>query len=200
MTSINNSLFSILIKSTENNIGKIGTTSLSEALKSNTTLTELNLSCEHKRNNTQMISTKTNNSFIIIQSTENNIKEEGTAALSDVLKSNTTLIQLDLNREHKRNNTQMISISNSLFSFFTKSTDNWIGKRGATLLSDALKSNSTLTELNLRGEDKRTKTNCIHYKSTLHIINRKHHQRPRKSIVKKCIEIKHNTHKTRLGL
>ena len=49
MTSINNSLFSFLFTSTVNNIGDTGATSLSESLKSNTTLTELDLRCEYKR-------------------------------------------------------------------------------------------------------------------------------------------------------
>ena len=48
--------FSIHIKTTDNEIGEIGTTSLSDVLKSNTTLTELDLSGEDKRNNTQMSS------------------------------------------------------------------------------------------------------------------------------------------------
>ena len=53
MGSINNPLLSMLIQSTGNNIGDTGATSLSEALKSNTALTQLDLGCETKRNNTQ---------------------------------------------------------------------------------------------------------------------------------------------------
>ena len=56
MASINNPLFPILIKITDNNIGDIGATSLSEALKSNTALTQLDLRGEDKTNNTQMAS------------------------------------------------------------------------------------------------------------------------------------------------
>ena len=52
MKFINKPLFSIFTKSTANNIRNRGATSLSDALKSNTTLTELNLSCEDKRINT----------------------------------------------------------------------------------------------------------------------------------------------------
>ena len=52
----------------------------------------------------------------------------------------------------------MKSISNSLFSFLFTSTDNKIGETGATSLGESLKSNTTLTELNLSGEDKRKKT------------------------------------------
>ena len=43
MTSIGKPLFFVLIKSTENRIGETGATSMSDALKSNTTLTKLNL-------------------------------------------------------------------------------------------------------------------------------------------------------------
>ena len=45
--SINNPLFSIVIKSTANSIGEAGESSLNDALKSNVTLAKLNLSCEH---------------------------------------------------------------------------------------------------------------------------------------------------------
>ena len=71
--------------------------------------------------------------------------------MSDALKSNTTLTQLNLESKHKRNNIQMTSINNPHFSTFIKSTVNNIGDRGATSLSDALKSNTTLTKLNLWG-------------------------------------------------
>ena len=52
----------------------------------------------------------------------------------------------------------MKSIDNSLVSFFFTTTDNYIRDTGATSLSESLKSNTTLTELNLSGEDKRKKT------------------------------------------
>ena len=52
----------------------------------------------------------------------------------------------------------MTSINNSLLSFVFTSTDNEVGETGKTSLSDALKSNTTLTELNLKREDKRKKT------------------------------------------
>ena len=56
MSSINNPLFSILIKSTDNSIGERGAASMSDALKSNTTLTVLYLFGEDKRINIQMAS------------------------------------------------------------------------------------------------------------------------------------------------
>ena len=52
-TFTNKSLF--LISSTDNGIGDTGATSLSEALKSNTTLTKLDLDCEDERRHTKGI-------------------------------------------------------------------------------------------------------------------------------------------------
>ena len=50
----NYQLFSNFIKPTDNNIGDTGAKALSDVLKSNTTLTKLNLSGGHKINNTQI--------------------------------------------------------------------------------------------------------------------------------------------------
>ena len=115
MASINNQLFSFFVKSTDNSIGETGATSLSEALKSNTTLKVLHIGGEDKRNNTQMASINNQLISIIIKSTGNWIREGGATSMSDALKLNTTLIQLELSCEHKRNNTQMASINNPLF-------------------------------------------------------------------------------------
>ena len=86
------------------------------------------------------------------------ISDTEAALLSDALKSNTTLTQLNLSGEHKRNNTQMTSPTIHSFFILIESTGNMIGDTGATSLSDALKSNTTLTELNLFGEYKRNNT------------------------------------------
>ena len=56
----------------------------------------------------------------------------------------------------------MTSINNSLFSFLFTSTDNKIGDTGATSLSESLKSNTALTELNLGSDDKRKKEYKCH--------------------------------------
>ena len=72
--------------------------------------------------------------------------------MCDALKSNITLTTLDLGGEDKRNNTQMASINNPLFFILIESTGNFIGVTGTISLSDALKSNTTLTKLNLSGE------------------------------------------------
>ena len=76
--------------------------------------------------------------------------------MSDALKTNTTLTQLDLRCKDKRNNTQMSFTNIQLFSIPIKSSGDKIGETGATLLSEALKSNTTLTKLDLRGVQKVT--------------------------------------------
>ena len=98
-------------------MGERGATSLSEALKSNTTLTELNLGGEDKRKKTHQRHLSTDNSSFLFPSTGsafgvgeislNDIGERGATSLSEALKSNTTLKKLNLscqikNKAHKR--------------------------------------------------------------------------------------------------
>ena len=104
--------------------------------------------------------------FGICEEPMNAIGSAGATSLSEALKSNTTITELDLSGECKREKIQRTSISKSLFSFLFTSTDNKIGERGAKSLSEALKSNTTLTELDLWGEDKRRHTNDIHQQFT----------------------------------
>ena len=68
---------------------------MSESLKSNTTLTELNLWSKDKRKKTHKrgIHQQFTLSFLI---KGNNIGERGTISLSEALKSNTTLTELCL--------------------------------------------------------------------------------------------------------
>ena len=75
--------------------------------------------------------------------------------MSESLKSNTTLTELNLESEDKRKETQKTSTNNSLYSFLFASTGNNIGDTGATSMSESLKSNTTLTKLDLSGEYKR---------------------------------------------
>ena len=104
---------SLLLASTDNEIGERGATSLSDALKSNTTLTELSLGGEHKINNTKV--TPINNSFFhSIKQTGKKIGDIGATSLNHALKSNTTLTKLDLGCEDKRNNTQMAFIDSAV--------------------------------------------------------------------------------------
>ena len=107
---------SFLFASTDNKIGDTGATSLSKSLKSNTTLTNLYLNGEDKRTKThkRRLSTIHFFSFLIV-STDNNIGERGASSLSESLKSNATLTQIDLSREDK--STQKAYINNLLLSF-----------------------------------------------------------------------------------
>ena len=104
-TSINNSLFSFLFTSTGNVIGDTGTTSLSESLKSNTTLTKLYLNCEDKSKKRHKRHSSAIHSFPSTSSTGNSIGDAGATSLSESMKSNTTLTELDLSSEDKRKKT-----------------------------------------------------------------------------------------------
>ena len=74
---------------------------MSDALKSNTTLTQLNLWSEHQENNALLIFNQQFTLFHFHQTTENKIGERGTTSLSDVLKTNKTLKVLDLQSRQK---------------------------------------------------------------------------------------------------
>ena len=118
----------------------IESTLLSKVLMINTTLTELDLSREHKRN---QVKTNKKNTLFSSHTTENDIKGKGATSLSEALKTNTTLTKLDLWRR----------FSASLSCFYRwiwEFTDCRIGDIGATSLSEALKINSALTNLVLR--------------------------------------------------
>ena len=71
--------------------------------------------------------------------------------MSEALKSNTAITELDLRCEDKSRH----KIHTSTIHFLFVSTGNEIGDAGATSLSESLKSNTTLTRLNLSGQDKR---------------------------------------------
>ena len=89
-----------------------------ESLKSNTTLTELNLSGEHKRKKTHKRHPSTIHSSFFISSTGNKVGDTGAKSLSDALKSNTTLTELDLNSGYNgKEDTQKPSINKSFFPF-----------------------------------------------------------------------------------
>ena len=95
-----------------NSIGDTGATSLSEALKSNTTLTELDLSCDDKRKKTHKRYPSAIHSSILFISKGNNIGDTGLALLVEALKSNAALIELDLRGDNKNEDTQRTSINN----------------------------------------------------------------------------------------
>ena len=141
---------------------------MSESLKSNTTLTELDLRCDDKRKKTQKTSINNSLFSILITSTDNYIGETGATSLSEALKSNTTLTELDLWSEDKRKKTHKRHPSTIHSCIIFTITGNNIGDTEATSLGEALKSNTTLTAFNLWGEDKRKKdTQDIHQQITL---------------------------------
>ena len=70
---------------------------MSEALKSNTTLIELNLGGEDKRKKTHKWNPSTIHPFSFHNAlTDNNLEDTGAESLSESLESNTTLTELDL--------------------------------------------------------------------------------------------------------
>ena len=80
----------------------------------------------------------------------------------------------------------MTSMNKTLISVLIKSTDNKIGEAGVKSMSGALKSNTTLTKLFLRGEDKRNNTQMVsinQHSFCSHQINRQRHWRPRDDII-----------------
>ena len=167
---MNNLFFLHHTRTTGNDIGVQAATALGESLKSNTTLTELNLECKNKRKKTHQ-KTSINNSlfsFLFI-STVNKVGETGATSLSEALKLNTALTKLNMGsntkeRRHTKDIHQQIPLS-----FLLASTGNSIGDTGATSLGEALMSNTTLTDLDLGGEDKRKKTHERHL-STIHSV------------------------------
>ena len=109
--------------------------------------------------------TPINNSLFpfLLSSKGNEIWVTGTASLSEALKLNTTLTALYLGSEDKRKKTHKRHPSTiHSFSFLFSSTGNNIGDTGATSLSESFKSNTTLTGLYLKSEDKRKKTHKRH--------------------------------------
>ena len=74
---------------------------MSEMLKANTTLTRLNIGGQDRRRHKK---TSNNGSpfFTLVLPTANFIEERGAEALSEALKLNTTLRELDMGREYER--------------------------------------------------------------------------------------------------
>ena len=107
----------------------LGVAYLSQALMTNTTLTQLILESKNKEIvYTHIWHFQHLNCFSIsIKSIESDIGDAGAKSLSDALKSNTTLSELSLGCEHKRNKTQMASINKPLFfhSYQINSKHDW---------------------------------------------------------------------------
>ena len=151
-----------------NSIENTGAISLSEALKSNTTLAILDLRCKDKRKKRHTNGTHQQMSLHFIStSTGNKIGDTGATSLSESLKSNTTLTKLYIGSENKREKTRQWHPSTIHSSFFSPlSTDNWIGRAGSQSLIEALKINKTLKFIGFDGECKRRRTKDIHKQIT----------------------------------
>ena len=188
-----------LITSTGNEFGDTGATSLSDALKSNTTLTTLNLSGEDKRKKTHKRHPSTIHSSFLITLTDNGkFGDSGAVPLSEALKSNTTLTKLDLSSEDKRRAIHMTRCL-SLVTNLVKSIGTYIHPKGGVALSEALKVNSSLTDLNLDSHHKK-KTYMISC-SFFFIcrINRLFLWTIWRDSIERGIKGQHNTHKTQSG-
>ena len=93
---------------------------MSEALKSNTTLTKLYLWSGDKRKKTHKRHPSTiHSSSFLITSTGNDIGDTGATSLSESLKSNTTLQIVYLGGEDKRNKTYK-QITLFIFHYFNR--------------------------------------------------------------------------------
>ena len=79
-------------------IGAEGARTLSDALKTNTTLHSLNLGCEQKESEKDGIADIANNKH---QQAGNKIGDEGARALSEALETNTSLQSLNLRCEQE---------------------------------------------------------------------------------------------------
>ncbi|KAG9061040.1 hypothetical protein KI688_007669 [Linnemannia hyalina] len=128
---------------------------LSKALKTNSTLTTLDLFGNSiGRDGAQALSEalKTNSTLTTLDLKNSRIGSDGAQALFEALKTNTTLTTLNLT-----DNTIVNSGAQALFEALKTNstlttlnlTDNWIGPNGAQVLSEALKTNSALTTLDL---------------------------------------------------
>ncbi|KAF9538509.1 hypothetical protein EC957_006683, partial [Mortierella hygrophila] len=129
---------------------------LAEALKTNSTLTTLDLrSNSIGDNGAQLLSEalKTNSTLTILDLRSNSIWFKGFLALSEALRTNSTLATLDL-RGNLIGDKVAQAVSEALKTNSTLTTLNLqynsIGPNGVQALSEALKTNSTLTTLDLR--------------------------------------------------
>ena len=105
-----------------------------------------------------------------IKPTDNKIGYAGAISLSDALKSNTKLAKLNLCGKDKKKQHKNDTHQHSTLSVLIKLSDNIIGETGATSFSDALKSNTTLTKLDLSGEHKETHTQMTSINNSLFSI------------------------------
>ncbi|KAG0196550.1 hypothetical protein BGX28_009996, partial [Mortierella sp. GBA30] len=109
--------------------------------------------CEEKEVRRLAETLKTNSTLTTLDLSSNSIGENGAIALSEALKTNSTLTTLHLKRNSIGDN-GAVALSEALNTNSTVTTLNLsynsIGDNGAVALSETLKTNSTLTILDLR--------------------------------------------------
>ena len=96
-------------KSIGNEIGDAGATVLSESLKTNTSLTVLNLTRKYTSNGNKNCLSWV--AFSCIKPIDNHIGDCGTLSLSETLKINNALTDIDLGSENKRKESSKEDIS-----------------------------------------------------------------------------------------
>ncbi|KAL1512428.1 hypothetical protein AB1Y20_005683 [Prymnesium parvum] len=141
-----------------NRIGAEGAAHIAEALKTNATLTSLHLDDnriggEGAAHIAEAL--KTNATLTSLHLDENNIGAEGAAHIAEALKTNATLTSLHLDgapplRRRDRHATHPTALRHCP-ALPLSHTQNNIGAEGAAHIAEALKTNTSLTSLNLRG-------------------------------------------------
>ena len=134
-----------------NGIGAKGATSLSEALRVNTVLTELNMGCEEDGNERNKVRDCVVDGLLVGTS----IGVNGAKALSDALKVNTTLTSLEISSMKTRTFSGKQKGSKRKITGWSTGGifGSGIGAEGAKAMSEMLRVNTTLTSLNLNSED-----------------------------------------------
>ncbi|KAG0374146.1 hypothetical protein BGX24_010795, partial [Mortierella sp. AD032] len=138
-------------------LGKKRLERLAEAVKTNSTLTTLDLYGNSIRAHGAVALSKaltTNSTLATLNLNSNAIGDNGAVALSEALKINSTLTTLHL-KFNSIGEKGAVALSEALKSNSTLTTldlhFNFIGKNGAAALSEAFKTNSCLTTLDLSG-------------------------------------------------
>ena len=141
-------------------------TSLAESLKTNTSLSELDLCCLHGK------TSKANKYLSIVgfmcslkKPTGNSIGNEVATPLCEMLKSNSTLTKLSLLCESKREHNENALVVT--FQSHSNLIDNNVGYQAETPLIQALKANTTLTELSGLCETQNNKKHAFIFHSCI---------------------------------
>ena len=123
-----------------NEIGVGGARALGDALKTNTTLTQLDLNSE-QQDHKEAQRGKYNGTWC--DWADNEIGDEGACGLGDALKTNTTMTELDLRCEQQDELTAHSTPKHK----HHHQADNGLGREGREAVWEALQANTALTSL-----------------------------------------------------